>query len=77
MLASDEFAQIAREQRPTVLLSVPFLFRRYIEGLERDPELTWRNGACAAASPPGEPVPPPLIDRWRRLAGVDLQAHYG
>jgi acyl transferase domain-containing protein/acyl-coenzyme A synthetase/AMP-(fatty) acid ligase/acyl carrier protein len=76
MLSPSEFAEIVREERPTVLLSVPFLFRRYLEALEGELELAaeWSIRRCVAA---GEPVPSDLIEAWGELAGVGLCSHYG
>jgi acyl transferase domain-containing protein/acyl-coenzyme A synthetase/AMP-(fatty) acid ligase/acyl carrier protein len=76
MLSPPEFAAIAREQRPTVLLSVPFLYRRYLEALAADPGLVedWSIRRCVAA---GEPVAPDLIEAWEERSGVGLCAHYG
>jgi acyl-coenzyme A synthetase/AMP-(fatty) acid ligase/acyl carrier protein len=76
MLAPDEFERTAVAERPTVLLSVPFLFRRYLQMLRFAPELlsSLRLRSCIAA---GEPVPPELIAAWREVTGVGLLAHYG
>jgi polyene macrolide polyketide synthase len=76
MLGADEFAQIARDRRPTVLLSVPFLFRRYLQFHRDDPTLaaTWPVRGCIAA---GEPVPAELVSAWKEVTGSELQAHYG
>jgi acyl transferase domain-containing protein/non-ribosomal peptide synthetase component E (peptide arylation enzyme)/short-subunit dehydrogenase/D-arabinose 1-dehydrogenase-like Zn-dependent alcohol dehydrogenase/acyl carrier protein len=76
MLEPEKFAAIAARERPTLLLSVPFLFRRYLGILEASPEIAagWHLRAAIAA---GEPVATELIDAWRRLAGVELRSHYG
>ncbi len=76
MMAPEEFAALARAERPTVLLSVPFLFRRYLEAFEHDPELArdWSVRCCVAA---GEPVAPDLIEAWREASGTGLRSHYG
>ncbi len=76
MLEGAAFADLAREQRPTVLLSVPFLFRHYLKTLRGDPEIvrSWQLRRCIAA---GEPVSPELIETWRELTGIGLQSHYG
>jgi len=76
ILSPAEFAATALAERPTVLLSVPFLFRRYQAAFEADPELAaaWSVRCCVAA---GEPVPADLIESWRRLSGVGLRSHYG
>ena len=76
MLSAEQFAGLAREQQPTVLLSVPFLFRRYIGMLEAEPEIvrSWQVRQCIAA---GEPVPADLIGAWREATGIGLQSHYG
>ncbi len=75
-LDPGEFRRIALEWQPAFLLSVPFLFRRYLEILEADAELadSWSMPGCIAA---GEPVPPELVEGWRQLAGSGLRAHYG
>jgi acyl transferase domain-containing protein/NADPH:quinone reductase-like Zn-dependent oxidoreductase/NADP-dependent 3-hydroxy acid dehydrogenase YdfG/acyl carrier protein len=76
MLEPDRFAELARTEQPTVLLSVPFLFRRYVETLREAPEIVryWRLRSAIAA---GEPVPPELIAAWREASGTDLHSHYG
>ncbi len=75
-MAPPRFAATLREQRPTVLLSVPFLYRRYLAMLEQEPELAadWSLRCCIAA---GEPVAPELVEAWRRRTGLGLRAHYG
>jgi acyl transferase domain-containing protein/NADPH:quinone reductase-like Zn-dependent oxidoreductase/acyl-coenzyme A synthetase/AMP-(fatty) acid ligase/acyl carrier protein len=76
MLEGEEFADLALGQRPTVLLSVPFLFRRYL-GIHREaPELAaaWKVRSCIAA---GEPVPADLVAAWGQATGSELRAHYG
>ena len=76
MLAPAEFERIAVAKRPTVLLSVPFLFRRYLQILGDAPAIVaeLRLRASIAA---GEPVPPDLIDAWREITGTGLLSHYG
>jgi acyl-coenzyme A synthetase/AMP-(fatty) acid ligase len=76
MLSAAELERIAVAEQPTVLLSVPFLFRRYLQLLEEAPEVvpSLRLRAAIAA---GEPVPPDLIEAWRNVTGVGLLAHYG
>jgi acyl transferase domain-containing protein/acyl-coenzyme A synthetase/AMP-(fatty) acid ligase/acyl carrier protein len=76
MMEASEFAAAARGSGATALLSVPFLFRRYLAAFEQDPALArdWGVRTCIAA---GEPVAPDLVEDWRRLAGVPLRAHYG
>ena len=76
MLEAAELAALAKDRQPTVLLSVPFLFRRYLGILRGAPEIvdSWRVGRCIAA---GEPVAPDLIEAWREATGIGLQAHYG
>jgi acyl-coenzyme A synthetase/AMP-(fatty) acid ligase len=76
VLGPVEFAAAARGERATVLLSVPFLFRRYLEILRGEPGLAkaWSIRSCIAA---GEPVRPDLIDAWRQLSGVRLRSHFG
>ncbi|HET7591263.1 MAG TPA: SDR family NAD(P)-dependent oxidoreductase [Solirubrobacterales bacterium] len=76
MIGPEEFAAAARGSAATVLLSVPFLFRRYLAAFEQDPALSrdWRVRTCIAA---GEPVAPDLVEEWRRATGAPLCAHYG
>lgn len=76
MLAPAELERVVRAEQPTVLLSVPFLFRRYLQILDDAPELAsaLRLRAAIAA---GEPVPPDLIESWREVAGSGLLSHYG
>jgi acyl-coenzyme A synthetase/AMP-(fatty) acid ligase/acyl carrier protein len=76
MLASAEFERLAVAKQPTVLLSVPFLFRRYLQMLRDAPEIvaSLRLRAAIAA---GEPVSPELISAWREVTGSGLLAHYG
>ncbi|HXS48454.1 MAG TPA: AMP-binding protein [Solirubrobacterales bacterium] len=76
MLTPVEFERLAVAEQPTVLLSVPFLFRRYLQMLREAPEIVprLRLRSCIAA---GEPVPPELVGAWREAAGVSLLAHYG
>lgn len=76
MLTPTEFERLVRDSRPTVLLSVPFLFRRYLAILRDAPE-TVAALRLRAAIAAGEPVAPELIDAWREVAGVGLLAHYG
>jgi acyl transferase domain-containing protein/acyl-coenzyme A synthetase/AMP-(fatty) acid ligase/acyl carrier protein len=76
MLEPGEFAELARVAQPTVLLSVPFLFRRYLEMLRGAPEVVrdWRLREAIAA---GEPVSPELIAGWRETTGTAMRSHYG
>ncbi len=76
MLGGEELAATALGGGATVLLSVPFLFRRYLAALEENPELAaaWRV-RCAVAA--GEPVAPELIEAWRQRTGIGLRSHYG
>jgi acyl transferase domain-containing protein/acyl carrier protein len=76
MLERGELAELVGAEEPTVLLSVPFLFRRYLETLRGEPGIAkgWRL-RCAIAA--GEAVPPELIAAWRQAAGVELRSHYG
>lgn len=76
MLAPHELARIVATRRPTVLLSVPFLFQRYLGALRAAPEVAAALSLRAAIAA-GEPVPPALIEAWRELTGADLLAHYG
>ncbi len=76
LLEPEELVAAVQTAEPTVLLSVPFLFRRYVETLRGAPEIAedWRLRSAIAA---GEPVPPELIAAWREAAGTDLRSHYG
>jgi non-ribosomal peptide synthetase component E (peptide arylation enzyme)/acyl carrier protein len=76
MLSPDEFAELASRQAPSVLLSVPFLFNRYLRLLEDAPEIAagWSLRMAIAA---GEPVSPQLIAAWRASTRVPLRSHYG
>lgn len=51
MMSAAEFAEVAIAERPTALLSVPFLFRRYLDFLRDDPSIAagWSVRSC---SPP-------------------------
>src|ERR1700710_2153419 len=75
-LESGEFGRLAVEHRPDFLLSVPFLFRHYLETLREDAQLAaaWSAPSSIAA---GEPVPAELVESWREVAGSGLRAHYG
>ncbi|HEY0391667.1 MAG TPA: beta-ketoacyl synthase N-terminal-like domain-containing protein, partial [Solirubrobacterales bacterium] len=78
MLEPGEFASLADREAPTLLLSVPFLFRRYIETMRGEPEIIggWSDrlrGAIVA----GEPVSAELIAAWRQVTGTALRSHYG
>jgi len=75
MLEAAEFAERAA-RGPTVLLSVPFLFNRYLGLLAAEPGIAagWRLRAAIAA---GEPVSAQLIGDWRAATGVELLSHYG
>jgi acyl-coenzyme A synthetase/AMP-(fatty) acid ligase/rubrerythrin len=61
-------------QRPTVLMSVPSLYRNLLhEGLAPGlPEAGVR--LCVSA---GEPLPPSLRDEWRRQTGLSIVNGYG
>jgi acyl-coenzyme A synthetase/AMP-(fatty) acid ligase/acyl carrier protein len=76
MLEPAEFERVVAVEQPTVLLSVPFLLRRYLQILCDTPEIvsSLRLRAAIAA---GEPVPPDLVEAWRELTGADLLSHYG
>ncbi|HEX8074828.1 MAG TPA: beta-ketoacyl synthase N-terminal-like domain-containing protein, partial [Thermoleophilaceae bacterium] len=76
MLGPGEFGRRAVAGDVTWVLSVPFLFRRYLEDLGREPDAvrSWRVRGCIAA---GEPVPPDLVTGWHEVTGVKLLAHYG
>ncbi len=76
MLEAAEIVEVAGDAAPTVLLSVPFLFNRYLGLLAGDPEIAagWPLRMAIAA---GEPVSPRLIAAWRETAGTPLRSHYG
>jgi acyl transferase domain-containing protein/NADPH:quinone reductase-like Zn-dependent oxidoreductase/acyl-coenzyme A synthetase/AMP-(fatty) acid ligase/short-subunit dehydrogenase/acyl carrier protein len=76
MLAPEELAATAAALRPTLLLSVPFLFRRYVETLRGAPEIV-RNWGLRGAIAAGEPVPGELIVAWNEATGTELRSHYG
>lgn len=64
------------EERVTVLLSVPFLYRLYVRGSAGDAATrrAWSLRTCVAA---GEPLPPELAAQWRATTGLPLLSHYG
>ena len=72
----QELRDVLLGDRVTTVLSVPFLFRRYADGLERDPDLLsrWQVRTCIAA---GETVPDDLMVRWSAVTGAPLLPHYG
>ncbi len=76
MLEAAEMAELAAGEAPTVLLSVPFLFDRYLGLLAEQPGIAtaWPLRMAIAA---GEPVSPRLIAAWREAAGTPLRSHYG
>lgn len=76
MLEPLEFEERVLADGVTYVLSVPFLFRRYLENLTQSPQLvrSWRVRCCIAA---GESVSPELIVGWEQLTGVKMLAHYG
>ena len=63
-------AGLCERQRPTVLLSVPALYRWYLEG----PVLAQPPRLFVSA---GERLPRRLIDAWRNRYGRPLCNHYG
>jgi acyl transferase domain-containing protein/acyl-coenzyme A synthetase/AMP-(fatty) acid ligase/acyl carrier protein len=76
MLEAEELAELVDAEQPTVLLSVPFLFRRYLEILRASPRVITAMGLrCAIAA--GEPVPAELVAAWREVTGAGLRSHYG
>jgi len=76
MLEPPAFEERVLTDGVTYVLSVPFLFRRYLEALRHSPELvrSWRVRRCIAA---GEPVSPELVAGWEQVTGVKLLSHYG
>ncbi|HEX3174221.1 MAG TPA: beta-ketoacyl synthase N-terminal-like domain-containing protein, partial [Solirubrobacterales bacterium] len=76
LLGRSRFSELALVAHPDFLLSVPSLFRRYLELVEEDPGLVegWRLRSCIAA---GEPVPAELIGAWQAQTGIRLLAHFG
>jgi long-chain acyl-CoA synthetase len=69
-----EFTDRLRDDGVTVLLSVPFLLRRYLGELEREPASGHRLRLALAA---GEPVGDVLVEAWRLATGTPLLSHYG
>jgi acyl-coenzyme A synthetase/AMP-(fatty) acid ligase len=68
-----EFAGRVWDARITVLLSIPFLLRRFVAELaDRGEGLPLRATVAA-----GEPVGEELVAAWRRHGGGPLCAHYG
>ena len=76
MLGPAEFERVVVDERPTVLLSVPFLFRRYLQVLGEAPAIVSELRLRAAIAA-GEPVPRELTEAWREVTGADLLSHYG
>ncbi len=76
MLEAAEMAEVAAAAAPTVLLSVPFLFNRWLGILEEEPSIAsaWRLRMAIAA---GEPVSAQLVAAWREATGTPLRSHYG
>ena len=66
-------AATIRTQRPTVLFSVPALYRNMLKaGLAPGVAATLRT--CVSA---GEALPPPLRDEWLKATGITLQNGFG
>jgi acyl-coenzyme A synthetase/AMP-(fatty) acid ligase len=75
-LGPGEFAEQLVDQRVSVLLSVPFLARRYLQELGREPGLR-RSIRLRATIAAGEPVAEELVAAWAETTGTPLLAHYG
>ncbi|WP_242902249.1 class I adenylate-forming enzyme family protein [Actinomadura terrae] len=76
LLGPAEFHRTLRDERVTVLLTIPFLYRGYIERLAGEPDVvqSWALRACVAG---GEPLPDDLRERWRAVTGLPLLPAYG
>ncbi|SCL21432.1 Acyl-CoA synthetase (AMP-forming)/AMP-acid ligase II [Micromonospora pallida] len=76
MLGPAEFGRRLREERVTVLLSVPYLYGFYAQELARVPDdvggLALRR--CVAA---GEPLPTQVARAWQEATGLPLLSHLG
>ncbi|MGP0047256.1 MAG: class I adenylate-forming enzyme family protein [Solirubrobacteraceae bacterium] len=68
-----EFAERVSDARITVLLSVPFLLRRFVSELADHGDGLPLRATVAA----GEPVGEELVGAWRQHGGGPLRAHYG
>jgi acyl-coenzyme A synthetase/AMP-(fatty) acid ligase len=75
-MGPGEFADRLVGEQATVLLSVPFLLRRYLTDLERTPHAI-AAGRLRATIAAGEPVAAELVAGWRRHGGGPLLSHYG
>jgi acyl-coenzyme A synthetase/AMP-(fatty) acid ligase len=75
-MGPGEFADRLVGEQATVLLSVPFLLRRYLTDLERAPNAI-AAGRLRATVAAGEPVGAELVAGWRRQGGGPLLSHYG
>jgi long-chain acyl-CoA synthetase len=68
-----EFVARLRQQRISVLLSIPFLLRRFVTELgDGDGPVSLRATLAA-----GEPVDEELVASWRASGGGPLHSHYG
>lgn len=76
LLGPAEFHRTLLGEKVTVLLSIPFLYRRYVERLAGEPDVMrgWALRTCVAG---GEPLPGDLVDGWRNVTGVPLLPAYG
>jgi long-chain acyl-CoA synthetase len=76
MLGPAEFGRRLRDERVTVLLSVPYLYGFYAQELARVPDdvrdLVLRR--CVAA---GEPLPTQVARAWQQATGLPLLSHLG
>jgi acyl-coenzyme A synthetase/AMP-(fatty) acid ligase len=75
-LGPGEFADLLLDEAVTVLLTVPFLARRFLEELARRPDVV-RAAKLRATLAAGEAVPEELIAGWRAATATPLLAHYG
>ncbi|WP_242887555.1 class I adenylate-forming enzyme family protein [Actinomadura litoris] len=76
LLGPAEFHRTLLEGRVTVLLTIPFLYRGYVERLAREPGVvrSWALRACVAG---GEVLPDDLRARWPEVTDLPLLPAYG
>lgn len=66
----EHVGALVRRHRPTVLFSVPTLYRRMVEA-----RVAFRSVRAAVSA--GEACPPAVADAWRIQTGIDLVNGYG
>lgn len=76
LMGPSDFTERLISEQVTVLLSVPFLLRRYLRELASDPQLA-RGTRLRATLAAGEPVSEELVTRWMQTTSSPLLAHYG